>query len=131
MKPDAFEWMFRVAMMVLAGLVSLSMLGAIDTMARGGGGESGFTIDTAPSGRVPTPAEQRTRPEPEGPPEVKIADAAQGGGTVAFPGGGTSGADAEIAKWLEVIAYVLFALTGLVALLALILWRAVSELRRR
>ena len=129
MRSGFLDTLTRIVMMVLAGMVSLSIIGAIAAMSEGGGGPAGTVFVQKPQ---PAPVEAG---ETEAAP---ASGAGRGGlgrsgatGEAAAPAGAVAGpATDESAKWLEVIAYVLFALAGLFALLALILWRILADLRR-
>lgn len=128
MRSGFLDTLTRIVMMVLAGMVSLSIIGAIATMSEGGGGPAGFVFDRQPQ---PVPAdtnETEAAPAATGEGGLRRSDAA-GEGTAPVSAAAGPPPD-ESAKWREVIAYVLFALAGLVALLALILWRILAELRR-
>jgi hypothetical protein len=126
------DWSVRVAMMVLAGMVSLSILAAIATM----------TTDAGPRGFV---AESPPQPLPEPGAEANLNEGAQPeAGNVFAPadrqaegsGAGTVAAapppprEDRTERWLEAIAYALLALAGLVTIAILLLWRLVRELRR-
>ena len=128
------NWTVRVAMMVLAGLVSLSILGAVATM----------TTDTGPRGFL---VESQPQPLPETIPEERASESAQTDpGNVFAPGerqeaASSSGTGSAVVaappppedrseRWLEAIAYALLALAGLAAIAILLLWRLVRELRR-
>jgi hypothetical protein len=121
----ALDTFTRFVMLVLAGLVSLSIIGAIDAMSSREGG--GFVIETRP------PPTDRLEPTAEN----RAAPVEQGG--IAAPTGqpGTAAAAApapqrdETDRWLEAIAYALIALVGVLALIALILWRGLAAIADR
>jgi hypothetical protein len=129
MRSSPTDLLVRIVSMVLAGLVSLSLIGAIHTATQGSGPErpGGFTVESAPT---------QPRTEPDGEQDSRV-DAGNGiagggessGGAIAVPAPPPGPAERS-ARWLEVIAYLLFALTGVAALVALGLWRAAGELRR-
>ena len=121
------DWTVRVAMMALAGFVSLSILGAVATMTTDAGPRA-FVVETSPP-PVPQAAPEEPRDEP----------AQSGTGTVFAPAGerqtapagpGAAPPEERAERWLEAIAYALLALAGLAALAVLLLWRLVRELRR-
>jgi hypothetical protein len=114
----------RIVMLVLAGLVSLSIIGGIAAMSEGGGA-GGFVLGTRPQPPPQEGDEIKPRPAEAAQPEGLggTAGMAQGPPPVAAAAGGRT-------KWFEAIAYALYAIAGLAALLALILWRMLAELRR-
>ncbi len=125
-----FDWIVRTAMLVMAGLVTLAILGAIAAMTN----DPGTRFDAA--GDRPLvegqPAEPReTAPAPFTPEEgpegtnVAVAPPAEGRSVTAV-----AAAPAPAARWLEAIAYALLAVAGIGALGVLMLWSAVRELRR-
>ena len=120
-----FDWLSRVVMLVLAGLVSLSIIGAIAAIPSGTI-ESRIGMEQAD----PQPREagqpRQDRPEPTARPEQRAASAGQPGGMVAAASDDQDG----LARWLESITYALLALIGLAALATLILWRTLHERRR-
>jgi hypothetical protein len=139
MPTTVFDWIVRTAMLAMAGLVTLSILGAIaamtnDTGTRFAGGDRPL-IEPAPA-----PAQERERErDREAAPQAQPIPA-EGNLAAAAPSGG-EGATAvavpvpppeedEEARWLEAIAYALLALAGIGALGVLMLWSIVRELRR-
>lgn len=125
-----FDWIARTAMLVMAGLVTLSILGAIAAMTNDPG------TRFAPPADRPV-VEGVSAPERESPEAPPAAD--EGNGTAsALPVEGQSGPIAtarpapedKVARWLEAIAYGLLALAGIGALAVLMLWSILSELRR-
>jgi hypothetical protein len=124
-----FDWISRVIMLVLAGLVSLSIIGAIASIPSGSIPTT--MIETAPSAPQPDfSAESAPEPSPpEAAPGPVAQPAAPGAavGTVAPPPPQEAdGAEA----WLESIFYALLALVGIGALATLLLWRSLQERRR-
>jgi hypothetical protein len=129
MPKTIFDWIARTAMLAMAGLVTLSILGAIAAM----------TSD--PGTRFAAP---RDRPVVEGKPaeerEVAQAPLPPGAGNVAAASGaGGRAGTAIVAKastedkkerWLEAIAYALLGIAGIAALGVLMLYNVVRELRR-
>jgi len=130
MRSGFLDGLTRLVMLVLAGTVSLSIIGAIATMSEGAGRPAGFVVDSAPQ-PVATETNEAQPAPAEGQQRGGVADGgASGQGAATYGSGAATASDRESAKWLEVIAYVLFALAGLAALLALILWCVLAELRR-
>jgi hypothetical protein len=133
MRRTALDGLTRLVALVLAGMMSLSILGAVAAMSEGRLGPSAFPIDTRPAppppgerdGAAPREAGPRggvARPEPAAPVSGSVA---------AAPAPAPASPELQAAaKWLEVIGYVLFALAFVAALIALILWRASRELGR-
>jgi hypothetical protein len=127
MRRTALDTLVRIVAMVLAGMVTLSILGAIAAMSEGGARPS-FPLDprptamTEPRAEAPAsdPAQDGLRRSPA-PGETTV--------TVAVPPQPPS-AQERSARWLEVIAYVLFAIAFLLALGVLALWRLAATLRR-
>jgi hypothetical protein len=124
-----FDWIARTAMLTMAGLVTLSILGAIAAMTSDPG-----TRFAAPRDRPVIqgePAEEREAVRPPLPPGAGNMTAAAGGegqaGTAAVA---KAPAEDSEERWLEAIAYALLALAGIGALAVLMLWNVVRELRR-
>lgn len=122
---NAFDWIARFVMLVLAGMVTLSIIGAIASIPSGSiGTRIGFE-----------PREQVAPPEAS-PDEAAIGEiAAEPEGLAGAPGTGVA-ADLAAPKerqpeeWLEAITYALIALAGLAALGCLLLWRIVDRQTR-
>ncbi len=122
-----WDWVGRVVMLSLAGMITLSIIGAIAAI---------------PSGSLPPEVrfERGERPVPEEAeelrPEVQRPQAADpAGANAAAPGQVVAVAPAPKEEvrpedWLETIAYALLALVGLAALGTLLLWRALRQWRR-
>jgi hypothetical protein len=123
----ALDTLVRIVAMVLAGMVTLSILGAIAAMSEGGG-RPAFPLDPRPTS-MPEPRTQAPAPEPAQGGLRRSATPGETTVTVAVPPQPPSPGERS-AQWLEVIAYVLFAIAFLAALLALILWRMAAALRR-
>ena len=135
MGSDLFDWVVRTTMLVLAGLVTLSILGSIAAMSNDVG------VQGVSAGRdrpvlSPAPEPQpEAQPQPAGntaaaPPPVTQAPQATspaGGGMVAVP---APPEEVRPERWLEAIAYALLAIAGLLALLLILLWRGVRALGR-
>jgi hypothetical protein len=125
-----YDWLGRVIVMVLAGMITLSIIGSIAAI---------------PSGSVPSKArvDPRDRPRPEvreqpvrpSPPPAARPQPPQPQRTITTATQGKFVAPAperppQAAEWLETIAYALFALVGLAALATILLWRALFQWRR-
>ena len=122
-----FEWLGRVIMLVLAGMITLSLIGAIAAIPYGSNMPRQIGIERPP------PAEA-TPEEPQAP-EVAV----ESGNAAARPPSDQAGTvtlapappqPVDPAEWLEVIAYALLALAGLGALGIVLLWRSLGQRRR-
>ena len=131
MPTTIFDWIVRTAMLVMAGLVTLSILGAIATMTNEAG--SGFAGGDRP---LIDPRQAQERETAQAPAEP--AEPSEGANAAAEPAPGQGGAvvaappapEDKQARWLEAIAYALLALVGIGALGVLMLLQIVRELRR-
>lgn len=127
-RPSLLEWSARLISLVLAGLVTLSIIGSIAAIPSS---SIGTRIGLERPERIPGPevgeVEPRPIPAPAGTEERPAAS--QGGtGAAAAPPLEEELGNAE--QWLEAITYALMALVGLAALAVLLLWRSVAERRR-
>jgi hypothetical protein len=136
MASNLAEWVVRTVMLVLAGLVTLSILGSIAAMsndaAAPGTVQRGAApaFDPAPAPPEPSPASPAAPPDEPVPDPSVQAPAAPGGETVTGTAAAPEVPEApEVERWLEAIAYALLAIAGLLALGLILLWRAVSALR--
>jgi len=129
MPTTIFDWIARTAMLVMAGLVTLSILGAIAAMTNDPGIR--FSAGDRPVMEGERAEEREAAQAPERPEE--------GNGVVAAAPAGSQGSmivaarpdpEDKVARWLEAIAYALLALAGVGALGVLMLWSLVRELRR-
>ena|SRR5688500_5510208 len=129
MPTTIFDWIARTAMLVMAGLVTLSILAAIATMTNDAG--AGFAPGDRPVIEGVPAAEREAAQAPPRPGEgnATTAGATEGGG-VAVVAAPPAAAEDKQARWLEAIAYALLAIAGIGALAVLMLWSAVRELRR-
>ena len=127
MPTTIFDWIARTAMLVMAGLVTLSILGAIATMTEDPG--PGFAPGDRPAIEGVPAAERNEAQAPALPDEgnVTTGAAAEGQGVAAVA---PPAAEDKQARWLEAIAYALLAIAGIGALGVLMLWSVVRELRR-
>jgi hypothetical protein len=129
MPTTIFDWIARTAMLVMAGLVTLSILGAIATMTSDPG--TGFAGGDRPLIEADRAEEREAARAPQQPVD-------RGNAAAAVPAPGGSGTivaarpapEDTVARWLEAIAYALLAIAGVGALVVLMLWQAVRELRR-
>jgi hypothetical protein len=129
MPTTIFDWIARTAMLAMAGLVTLSILGAIDAMTNDTG-----TRFSAPADRPVIRGEMAEEPEAAQaplPPEAgNVAASPQAEGRAGTAVAAEAPAEDKEARWLEAIAYALLALAGIGALAVLMLWNVVRELRR-
>lgn len=124
------EWLGRVIMLVLAGMVTLSLIGAIASIPSGSietrlGVEPRDWPEPSPSGRIAAPPPQAEQPAP--PPSSAAVPAAAPSETIALP---QPMQPVDAARWLESITYILIALVGLLALGLVLFWRALHHWRR-
>jgi hypothetical protein len=122
----ALDWLGRVVMLAVAGLVTLSIIGAIAALPSGSGPLSDVEI-VGGDQPVSTPAAPAEEALPE--PSARFDDASPAGEErpVLPP---TAEREPETGPWLETIAYTLLALVGLAALGLVQLWRAARSWRR-
>jgi hypothetical protein len=125
------EWLGRVIMLVLAGMVTLSLIGAIASIPSGSI-ETRLGVEPRQdwpepraSERSPVPEQEQASSAPAPQPEAQSPRHA--GEMVAVP---APPPPADPARWLEAITYALLALVGLMALGMLLLWRALHHWRR-
>lgn len=128
MPTTIFDWIARTAMLVMAGLVTLSILGSIAAMTNAPG--TGFAAGDRPKIEAERARERQAAPAPPGTEQGNDANAVtaerRGDTAVASP----SPEEDREARWLEAIAYALLAVAGVGAIGVLMLWAAVRELRR-
>ena len=128
MPTTLFDWIVRTAMLAMAGLVTLSILGSIAAMTSDPG--TGFAGGDRPRIEAEPEGEREPAPAPSAPQEGNPTAAAPAEGRdTAVAAAPPAGEDRE-ARWLEAIAYALLAIAGIGALGVLMLWSAVRELRR-
>ncbi|HEX9953724.1 MAG TPA: hypothetical protein VGB48_00730 [Allosphingosinicella sp.] len=135
MASNVFEWVVRTAMLVLAGLVTLSIIGSIAAMSNQAGeirlGDLRERPAMAPVPEAePPPTAVETAPPaapPADPAPVTTAPEAATGELVTAP---APPEPPRPERWLEAIAFALLAIAGLLALLLILLWRGVSALNR-
>lgn len=121
-----FDWLSRLVMLVLAGMVTLSIIGAIASIPSGSIGtrigferaEQPVPVDAVPGDEVAEAVEQL-----EG-----NTTAAGAQTTVSVAAAAPPERQAE--DWLEAITYALIALAGLAGLGCLILWRSLHRQSR-
>ncbi len=116
------DWIARVIMLVLAGMVSLSIIGAIAAIPSGTiENRIGIDQPAVDPGVAPPAPPEAILPPPED--------------RASTPGAPTDYVDygppppraSDIELWLEAITYALLALVGLAALATLILWRTLKQ----
>lgn len=125
---NAFDWISRVIMLVLAGMVSLSIIGAIAAIP------SGIVESTIGMNQTRQPVDVGTEQQPA-PPGGGSEQRPQAQPTTTVPSANATIApapagEADPERWLEAITYALLALVGLSALGTLIMWRGLKERRR-
>jgi hypothetical protein len=121
-----FEWLGRVIMLVLAGMITLSIIGAIAAIPSGSLPQAIRVGEREP---IPQP-EQQPAPMPlprETPETSEAVGASMSNQVVAAP---AAPEPVDPAEWLEAIFYALLALVGIAALATLILWRMLHQRRR-
>ena len=128
------EWTVRMVMLVLAGMVTLAIPGSISVMSSEGG--TGVSIGQEalrPAGE-PAPSQpiaRRDEPAIASPDSRAAAGAEAGANAAASTAGSAAPATApdDRDRWMEAIAYALLAIAGLLALLLLLIGRALRHLR--
>jgi hypothetical protein len=123
-----WDWVGRVVMLALSGMITLSIIGAIAAIPSGSLPQDiRFERERWP---VPEPREEplpvpRPQPQPERavPPEATMP-------TQTVTAAPAPEKPVEPADWLEAIFYALLALVGLAGLAVLLLWRALIQWRR-
>ena len=127
------EWVVRTVMLVLAGLVTLSILGSIDAMSNDTVGTGFRGAERPVLAPAPEPSPSAQQPAPAAPAQAPDVSSPQPEGT------GTPGQlvtapaapeEPRPERWLQAIAYALLAIAGLLALLLLLVWRGVRALSR-
>ena len=124
------EWLGRVIMLVLAGMVTLSLIGAIASIPSGSiethfGAEPRDWPEPSPSERAAAPSPDSEQPDRQ--PPSTAAPATPQPEMVTVP---QRKPPVDAARWLESIAYALIALVGLAALGLAFFWRALHHWRR-
>ena len=125
-----WDWLGRVIMLVLAGMITLSIIGAIAAIPSGSipsriVAERQHWPAPEPRVRAPRPVPQARRPEPV--PRQQAAPRPVAPAALAVP---APPRPAEAAQWLEAITYARLALVGIAAFATLLLWRALRQWRR-
>ena len=124
-----WDWAGRVVMLVLAGMITLSIISAIAAIPSGSLPQN-IRIERE-SWPVPAPRQEPFPPVPADGPEPRVAPEPNAGAA----GRAVTVAPApeepvEAADWLEAITYALLALVGIAALATLLLWRSLIQWRR-
>jgi hypothetical protein len=119
-----FEWLGRVIMLALAGMITLSIIGAIAAIP------SGSLPDRIIAEReFPMPPQTEPTAEPRPAPQTQQPGPGEAVGN--HVGVAPTGPEpAQSAEWLEAITYALLALVGIAALATSILWRMLHQRRR-
>ena len=126
-----FDWLGRVIMLVLAGMITLSIISALAAISSQSSLPRQIGLDRAvtpqpASEPVPEPR-QRVPPPEEGLPDTQVKEP-QGGEAIAVAQ--ASPETDKVERWLEAIAYALLAIAGLGMLGCLLLWRSVRQQSR-
>jgi hypothetical protein len=119
-----FDWLFRTAMLALAGLVTLSMLASIAAISTEGGPDGWIGGGERPA------AKSVAEPSPDEIRRTEVDAGAESGGAAGAAGSERAGRGPGPARWLEAIAYALLALAGLLAIALLLLASAARDLKR-
>ena len=124
------ECLGRVIMLVMAGMVTLSLIGAIESIPSGSietrlGVEPRDWPEPSPSERIPAPPPGAEQPAPQ--PPTGAAPATPQPEMIAVP---QRKQPVDAARWLESITYALISLVGLAALGLVLFWRALHHWRR-
>jgi hypothetical protein len=130
MKFGFFDWLGRVIMLALAGMITLSIIAAIAAIPSGSI-ETRMGMEPSawpePSYQEPRPAPPpRPQPEAEPRPVASAAAPAETSSVAAAPAQKEDGAE----RWLESITYILLALAGIAAFATILFWRALGHWRR-
>jgi hypothetical protein len=126
MGSSVFEWLVRTVMLVLAGLVTLSILGSIAAVSNQAG-VPGLSGERQRPVLAPAPEPQPHSDSPAPTPAPATAQTEPGTELVTVP---APPEEERPERWLEAIAYALLAIAGLLALLLVLLWRGVRALTR-
>ena len=121
-----FDWLGRVIMLVLAGMITLSIIGAIAAIPSGGlPGRIGMVDREAP---VPPDVQPWSAPVPRAAGETKGEGIDSGDDRASIAPAARQPVDP--AEWLEAITYALLALVGIAAFATILLWRMLHQRRR-
>jgi hypothetical protein len=130
MPSPVFDWIVRTAMLAMAGLVTLSILGAIAAMTNDPGTRFAAPRDRALIQGEPAEEREAARAAPPAGEEKAATTAPSPAGEGAVLAVAPPPAEDKVERWLEAIAYALLALAGIGALGVLMLWSILRELRR-
>jgi hypothetical protein len=126
-----FDWLGRVIMLVLAGMITLSIISALAAISSQSSLPRQIGLERA---AAPNPApepvaepQERVKPPEEGLPDPQVEES-QAGGALAVAQ--ASPETDKVERWLEAIAYALLAIAGLGMLGCLLLWRSVRQQSR-
>ncbi len=123
-----FEWLGRVVMLVLAGMITLSIISALAAISSQTSVPRQLGFERAQAPVPPTPEPVRPEARPEQPDTSASTDIANSVGQVIVAPAPPEPDDPS--RWLEAISYALLALVGLAVLGCLLLWRLVRQQRR-
>lgn len=128
-----FDWLGRVIMLVLAGLTTLSIIGAIAAIPSGSPVQTSLGMEPRawsepqpPAPPEPVPSEPAPPAPPQTQPQAPAAQPPASTTAIPIPPPPPN----PIERWLEAIAYALLAIAGILAFATLLLWRALGHWRR-
>ena len=121
------DWTVRTLMLVLAGLVTLSMLGAISAMSNEAGRPGLNFTGPPPEANPRPPADPAPAASQAGNGPARSSAPSGSGGEIVAVG---TPRDEPGERWLEAIAWAMLALVFLGALALVLLFEAVRQLRR-
>jgi hypothetical protein len=125
------DWLARTVMLVLAGLVTLSILGSIAAISNDVGRST--VLDRAlPERAQPEEAAAEVTSAPTPTDRLDIASRPHGdaGPTSEIERQGSTADGEQESRWLEAIAYALLGVAGLLALALILLGFGLRQLRR-
>lgn len=128
MKFGFFDWLGRVIMLALAGMITLSIIGAIAAIPSGSietrnGVEPSAWPEPSYEDAPPAPA-----PQPEAEPQPRAQSPARSETSLVAAASAPKTGHPE--RWLESITYILLALAGIAAFATILFWRGLSHWRR-
>jgi hypothetical protein len=135
MSANLIEWTVRMAMLVLAGLVTLAILGSIAAMSNDAAtvapaaSRGTAAVEAAPQ-PLPAPPAEAVPAVPPAAPGAARRDPSPGAPAIAAGAAPPSSPGDDAERWLEAIAYGLLALAGLFAIGLVLLWRGLWQLGR-
>jgi len=130
-RQSPLDWISRAVMLVLAGMVTLSVVGVIEAIPRGAM-QDRVGIERPRQQQPQREPQQAPEPQPQQAdqiqPEPGLAASAGVSGPAALAPAPIE--DDDVERWLEAITYALMALVGLLAIATILLWRSLKERRR-